>query len=85
MLELTVVDDSGKWQKLKALVLNSVSSKITRRIYSTALDEFVAWYGLEQRPGFTRATVNAWRVSLELRKLGSSSINVRLSAVLSSR
>jgi integrase len=81
MLELTVVDDAKNWQKLKALVLDSVSSKITRSIYNAALDEFMVWYGLEPRPGFARATVNSWRVSLELRKLGSSSINVRLSAV----
>ncbi len=81
MLELTVVDNRKTWQTLKALVLDSVSSPNTRRIYNMALDEFVAWYALEPRPGFARATVNAWRVSLEVRKLSSSSINVRLSAV----
>jgi hypothetical protein len=81
MLELTVLDNVKKWQKLKTLVLDSVSSPITRGIYNMALDEFVVWYALEPRPGFARATVNAWRVSLEVRKLSSSSINVRLSAV----
>jgi site-specific recombinase XerD len=81
MLELTVVDNMKAWQTLKTLVLNSVSSPNTRRTYNMALDEFVAWYALEPRPGFVRATINAWRVSLEARKLGSSSINVRLSAV----
>src|SRR5258708_1071933 len=81
MFELTVVDNRKTWQTLKALVLDSVSSPNTRRIYNMALDEFVAWYALEPRPGFARATVNAWRVSLEVRKLSSSSINVRLSAV----
>ena len=81
MLELTVVDNMNKWQTLKTLVLDSVSSPITRAIYNMSLDEFVAWHALEPRRGFTRATVNAWRVSLELRKLSSSSINVRLPAV----
>ena len=81
MLELTVVDNLKKWQKLKTLVLDSVSSPITRGIYNMALDEFVVWYAIEPRPGFARTTVNAWRVSLEVRKLSSSSINVRLSAV----
>jgi hypothetical protein len=29
----------------KALVLDSVSSPITRRVYNLGLDEFFAWYG----------------------------------------
>jgi integrase len=33
------------------------------------------------RPGFTKATVSAWRVSLEARGLGSSSIIIRMSAI----
>src|SRR5216684_2751141 len=32
-------------------------------------------------PGFTKATVSAWRVALEARGLGSISINVRITAV----
>ena len=56
-------------------------SPITRGIYNLALDEFMVWYTLEPRPGFSRATVNAWRVTLEVRRLSSSSINVRLCAV----
>ncbi len=81
MLELTVLDDTKAWPSLKTLVLNSVSSPSTRRIYNMALDEFAAWYAVEPRSGFSRATVNAWRVSLEARQLSSSSINVRLSSV----
>jgi len=46
-----------------------------------ALDEFFRWYDAEPRPGFTKATISAWRVSLEERKLGSSSIIVRMSAI----
>jgi site-specific recombinase XerD len=46
-----------------------------------ALDEFMAWFRQEPRPGFTKATVSAWRASLEARGLGSSSINIRLSAI----
>src|SRR3954452_5686364 len=38
-------------------------------------------YGLEPRPGFTKATVCSWRVSLEARGLGTVSINVRITAV----
>jgi hypothetical protein len=46
-----------------------------------ALNEFVAWFQQEPRYGFTKATVSAWRVSLEDRRLGSSSIIVPMSAI----
>ena len=52
-----------------------------RRVYNLGLDEFFAWYGQEPRPGFTKATVSAWRVALEARGLGAVSINVRITAV----
>src|SRR5258708_12825350 len=81
MTELIVVEKLEQWQKLKALVLDSVSSPITRRVYNMAVDEFIAWYRQEPRPGFTKATVSAWRVSLEARGLGSSSIIIRMSAI----
>jgi hypothetical protein len=64
MNELTLANRAADWQRLKALVLDSVSSPITRRVYNLGLDEFIAWYGLEPRPGFTKATVNAWRAAL---------------------
>jgi hypothetical protein len=66
---------------LIALVCDSISSPITRRVYNLGLDEFIAWYTEEPRPGFTKATVSAWRVALEARKLGPISINVRSTAV----
>lgn len=81
MNELIVVEKIVEWQRLKALVLDSVSSPITRRVYNMALEEFLTWFRQEPRPGFTKATVSAWRVSLEARGLGSSSIIVRMSAV----
>ena len=74
-------DNATEWLRLKALVLDSISSPITRRVYNLGLDEFIAWYTEEPRPGFTKATVAAWRVALEARKLGPISINVRLIAV----
>jgi site-specific recombinase XerD len=82
MTDLIVVPpQTNEWHKLKALVLDSVSSPITRRVYNLGLDEFFAWYGREPRPGFTKATVAAWRVALEARGLGAVSINVRITAV----
>ena len=81
MNELVVVDRAAEWRKLKDLVLNSVSSPITKRVYNLALDEFITWYLQETRVGFTKATVAAWRVALEARSLGPVSINVRITAV----
>jgi site-specific recombinase XerD len=82
MNDLIVVPQTNQWQKLKALVLNSVSSPITRRVYNLGLDEFFAWLSVQEpRPGFTKATVSAWRVALEDRGLGAVSINVRITAV----
>ena len=81
MNDLIVVEKHAEWQRLKALVLDSVSSPITRRVYNMALDEFIEWYRAAPRPGFTKATVSAWRVSLEARGLGSSSIIIRMSAI----
>ena len=81
MNELVLANRAADWQRLKALVLDSVSSPITRRVYNLGLDEFIAWYGQEPRPGFTKATVSTWRVALEARGLGSVSINVRITAI----
>jgi site-specific recombinase XerD len=82
MNDLVVVEKIAQWQRLKALVLDSVSSPITRRVYSMALDEFLTWFRKEPRPGgFCKATISAWRASLETRGLGSSSIIIRMSAI----
>src|ERR1700719_1884169 len=82
MNALVVADKTSEWRRLKALVLDSVSSPITRRVYNLGLDEFIAWYTEAPQPaGFTKATVSAWRVTLESRRLGSVSINVRITAV----
>jgi site-specific recombinase XerD len=81
MNELIAIEKIAQWEKLKALVLDSVSSPITKRVYNMALNEFMGWFQQAPRPGFTKATVSAWRVSLEERGLGSSSIIIRMSAI----
>jgi site-specific recombinase XerC len=81
MSELTLEDQAANWHGLKALVLDSVSSPITRSVYNLGLDEYIAWYGQQPRRGFTKATINAWRMALEARGLGPISINVRITAV----
>src|SRR5215469_6859606 len=81
MNELVSANRAADWRRLKMLVLDSVSSPITRRVYNLGLDEFFDWFGQEPRSGFNKATVSAWRVALEARGLGSISINVRITAV----
>src|SRR5258708_32674791 len=81
MSALIVVPQAAHGERLKRLVLDRGSSPITRRVYNLGLDEFFEWYGREPRPGFTKATVSAWRVALEARGLGAVSINVRITAV----
>src|ERR1700716_869047 len=81
MNALVVAPKATDWHRLKRLVLDSVSSPITRRVYNLGLNEFFQWYGREPRPGLTKATVCAWRVALEARGLGAVSINVRITAV----
>lgn len=81
MNDLIVVEKIADWERLKSLVLDSVSSPITKRVYNMALNEFLAWFQQAPRPGFTKATVSAWRVSLEERRLGSSSVIIRMSAI----
>src|SRR5881396_4256044 len=81
MNDLALAAKAADWYKLKTMVLDSVSSPITPRVYNMALNEFIAWFKEAPRPGFSKATVSAWRVSLEDRRLGSSSIIVRMSAI----
>src|ERR1700675_1426905 len=81
MTDLIAVQRIAGREKLKTLVVDSVSSPITKRVYNMALDEFMGWFQQAPRPGFTKATVSAWRLSLEARGLGSSSIIIRMSAI----
>ncbi len=49
MNALVVAPKATDWHRLKRLVLDSVSSPITRRVYNLGLDEFFAWYGQSLR------------------------------------
>jgi len=42
MNEIAVVNKGADWRRLKALVLDSVSSPITKRVYNLGLGEFFA-------------------------------------------
>jgi len=63
MNDLIAVEKIAGWYKLKAMVLDSVSSPITKRVYNMALDEFLAWFQEAPQSGFTKATVSSRRIS----------------------
>lgn len=44
MSELIAIQKIAGWEKLKTLVLDSVFSPITKRVYNMALDEFLGWF-----------------------------------------
>jgi hypothetical protein len=54
MNESIASDKIAHWQKLAALVLDSVSSPITKRVHNMALEESYAWFQLAPRPGLTK-------------------------------
>jgi hypothetical protein len=65
-------------ERLKALVLDTVSSKHSRRAYKKALGDFLAC--LAPRP-FTRASLQEFRSHMEASGLAPSSINLRLATL----
>jgi site-specific recombinase XerD len=77
--DLILFSDDG-WHKLKALVLDGVTSTHSRRAYDVALDSFLSWWQAAERPPFTKATVQQFRAHLEGQGLSAATINVRLSA-----
>jgi integrase len=78
---LTTTASASSLDRIKALVLDSVSSPLTRAMYGKALDDFLRWYGSEPRSGFSKAIVQAHRAYLEGKGYSASTINQRLSAI----
>src|SRR5215475_13349998 len=76
--ELTV---PNPLEPVRALVLDAVSSPLTRIMYSHAMAEYFSWWEQQGRPAFVRATVQKYRAHLEARGLAPASINQRLSAL----
>ncbi len=67
--------------RLKALVLDSVTSPNSRRAYSKALDDFLEWQRYAFPGPFSKAMVQQYRAKLEAAGLAPATINVRLSAI----
>jgi site-specific recombinase XerD len=65
-------------QRISRLVLDAVSSPLTRAVYGKALTDFLNW---SKGKPFTNATLNEYRAMLESSGLAASSINQKLSAI----
>ena len=65
----------------KRVVLNSLGSLASRRVYEYAIDQFIAWYCSEPRLAFNRIVVVRYRMHLESRGLAANTINQQLAAV----
>lgn len=77
----TALIPQDDWYAIIDLVTQSVDSPHSKRAYSRALIDFLDWYDQNSRPGFTKATVNAYREHLLKEEKSRSSINQALSAI----
>jgi len=69
------------WYAILDLVTQSVDSPHSKRAYSRALIDFLDWYEQDGRPGFSKATIHAYREELLQAGKSRSSINQALSAI----
>lgn len=63
------------------MVTDAVTSEHTKRAYTRALCDFVAWYQEAWQGGLSKAAVNAHVVALRSSGVSASSINQRLTAI----
>jgi integrase len=68
-------------EQSKSAVLNSLTSPCSQRTYDHAIREFIEWYCSEARLAFSKTVVTRYRISLEPRHYGSTTMNLRLAAV----
>ncbi|HWB99188.1 MAG TPA: tyrosine-type recombinase/integrase [Bryobacteraceae bacterium] len=81
MSELAVRHLAPELEAVERLVLDAVSSPLTRAMYRRALGDFFEWREQQGRPAFSRAAVQAHRGVLESKGYAPSTINQRLAAI----
>lgn len=81
MTELSTIVTVAHIQPIIDLVCNAVTSAHTKRAYSRALVDFVAWYQVDTRTSFSKATIQAHVTALRNAGISASSINQRLTAI----
>jgi integrase len=74
-------DPAPQWERIKLLVLRSLGSSHSKRVFGKGLDLFLSWCRTAGRLRLEQATVQEFRASLEARLLASSTVNVYLSVV----
>ena len=80
MTELAVVTTT-RIAPVVALVTDAVTSQHTKRAYSRALTDFMAWHRETGQHGLNKATVQAHVTALRESGVSASSINQRLTAI----
>jgi site-specific recombinase XerD len=80
MTELAVVSTTNM-QPVIDLVCNAVTSTHTKRAYSRALTDYMAWHATTGQNVFNKATVQAHVTALRSANVSASSINQRLTAI----
>ena len=68
-------------RKIIEMVIDGLPSENSRRAYGRHLQEFFVWHASENRPELNKALLNRYVKFLRERKLSSSSINQKLSAI----
>jgi site-specific recombinase XerD len=69
------------YQQLVDLVKDAVDSPHTKRLYESALVEFLIWHTHAGRPPLVKATVQRYKAHLQTLELSASTINVKLAAI----
>src|SRR5690349_1622495 len=82
-LPALVARPTPEWiERLRALVLDSLTSPESKRAYGRAITEFLAWFQTAQpATGFSKATVQNFKARLTEKGLSPSAINVQMTAI----
>ncbi|MHC4621904.1 MAG: tyrosine-type recombinase/integrase [Planctomycetota bacterium] len=79
--QATGITQAADYQTIVDLVLDSLDSQASRRIYNKALGDFLAWHAERGRPTLSKALVQDFRSELIDSGLAPATINQRLSAI----
>lgn len=67
--------------KIIEMVVDALPSENSRRAYQRHLEEFFLWHAAQNRPSLSKDLINKYVKSLRAKKLSSSNINQKLSAI----
>lgn len=81
-MEAATTDGTEALKRMKAVVLDSLTSRESKRSYERSINRFIAWMQAERpKLAFTKATVQAFRSHLISAGLASSTVNLYLTAL----